>query len=95
MKASEALHNLGQSIWLDNITRELLDTGTLERYIDELSISGLNLESDDLRSRHHSQRIIRFGHSPAGEWGPFHRRIVLQPRYRRPDARCRFVRAHS
>jgi transaldolase len=41
MKATEALHNLGQSIWLDNITRELLDNGRLKRYIDELSVTGL------------------------------------------------------
>jgi transaldolase len=41
MKATQLLHNLGQSIWLDNITRELLDSGTLERYIDELSVTGL------------------------------------------------------
>jgi transaldolase len=41
MKATEALHNLGQSIWLDNITRELLDSGTLKRYIDEFSVTGL------------------------------------------------------
>ncbi|MBF6571533.1 MAG: transaldolase [Candidatus Binataceae bacterium] len=41
MKATQALHNLGQSIWLDNITRDLLDSGTLQRYIDELSVSGL------------------------------------------------------
>ena len=33
MKATQTLHNLGQSIWLDNITRELLDSGTLKRYI--------------------------------------------------------------
>jgi transaldolase len=41
MKATQALHDLGQSIWLDNITRELLDSGTLLRYIDELSVTGL------------------------------------------------------
>src|SRR5271155_4409918 len=41
MKATEALHNLGQSIWLDNITRDLLDSGTLKRYIDEWSVTGL------------------------------------------------------
>jgi transaldolase len=41
MMATEELHNLGQSIWLDNITRDLLDSGTLRRYIDELSVSGL------------------------------------------------------
>ena len=41
MKATELLHNLGQSLWLDNITRDLLDSGTLKRYIDELSVTGL------------------------------------------------------
>ena len=41
MKATQLLHNLGQSIWLDNITRDLLDQGTLKRYIDELSVTGL------------------------------------------------------
>ena len=41
MKATQSLHNLGQSIWLDNITRELLDSGTLKRYIDDLSVTGL------------------------------------------------------
>ena len=41
MKATQMLHNLGQSIWLDNITRELLDSGTLKRYIDDLSVTGL------------------------------------------------------
>jgi len=41
MKATELLHNLGQSLWLDNITRDLLNSGTLERYIDELSVTGL------------------------------------------------------
>ena len=41
MKATQLLHDLGQSIWLDNITRDLLDSGTLKRYIDELSVTGL------------------------------------------------------
>jgi transaldolase len=41
MKATQLLHNLGQSIWLDNITRDLLDRGTLENYIKELSVTGL------------------------------------------------------
>ena len=40
-KATQQLHNLGQSIWLDNITRDLLNSGTLKRYIDELSVTGL------------------------------------------------------
>jgi transaldolase len=41
MKATQLLNNLGQSLWLDNITRDLLNTGTLKRYIDELSVTGL------------------------------------------------------
>jgi len=41
MKATQLLHNLGQSIWLDNITRDLLGSGTLKGYIDELSLTGL------------------------------------------------------
>jgi transaldolase len=41
MKATEILHERGQSLWLDNITRDLLETGTLARYIAELSVTGL------------------------------------------------------
>jgi len=41
MKATQTLHDQGQSLWLDNITRDLLQSGTLERYIDELSVTGL------------------------------------------------------
>jgi transaldolase len=39
--APKTLNRLGQSLWLDNITRDLLDSGTLKRYIDELSVTGL------------------------------------------------------
>jgi transaldolase len=41
MKPTAQLHDLGQSLWLDNITRALLTTGTLRRYVDQLSITGL------------------------------------------------------
>jgi transaldolase len=41
MKATQQLHDLGQSLWLDNITCELLSSGTLARYIQELSVTGL------------------------------------------------------
>ena len=41
MNATQQLHNLGQSLWLDNITRDLLNNGTLEHYIAELAITGL------------------------------------------------------
>src|SRR6202046_2871508 len=41
MKPTKTLHNLGQSLWLDNITRNLVNSGTLHRYIDEFSVTGL------------------------------------------------------
>ncbi|MBV8130833.1 MAG: hypothetical protein JO114_24545 [Planctomycetaceae bacterium] len=41
MNATHRLHEAGQSLWLDNITRRLLTSGTLRRYIDEFSITGL------------------------------------------------------
>src|SRR5271165_4681629 len=41
MKATQLLHDLGQSLWLDNITRDLLNSGALRGYIDELSVTGL------------------------------------------------------
>jgi transaldolase len=41
MKPTQTLHDLGQSIWLDNITRNLLSSGGLRRYIDEFSVTGL------------------------------------------------------
>jgi len=41
MSITAALHDLGQSLWLDNITREILDNGTLRRYLADLSVTGL------------------------------------------------------
>jgi len=41
MTATRTLQELGQSLWLDNVTRALLDSGTLQRYIDRLSVTGL------------------------------------------------------
>jgi len=41
MKITQQLHDLGQRIWLDNITRDLLNSGSLQRYITELSVTGL------------------------------------------------------
>lgn len=40
-KVTELLYQMGQSLWLDNITRDLLDSGTLQKYINELSVTGL------------------------------------------------------
>jgi transaldolase len=41
MSMTRKLHDLGQSLWLDNITRGILDNGTLRRYIEEYSVTGL------------------------------------------------------
>jgi transaldolase len=41
MKATQLLHNFEQSIWLNNITCDLLESGTLKSYIDDLSVPGL------------------------------------------------------
>ena len=41
MKPTQKLHDLGQSLWLDNITRTMLDDGTLEGYINDFSVTGL------------------------------------------------------
>ncbi len=41
MNSTQQLHDLGQSLWLDNITRELLTSGTLSRYVRELAVTGL------------------------------------------------------
>jgi transaldolase len=41
MNPTRTLHDLGQSLWLDNITRDLLDSGTLQRYVTEFSVTGL------------------------------------------------------
>jgi transaldolase len=41
MKATQVLSDLGQSLWLDNITRKMLKTGVLERYVEEMSVTGL------------------------------------------------------
>lgn len=41
MKATQALHEQGQSLWLDNITRSMLDSGQIARYIEEYSVTGL------------------------------------------------------
>jgi transaldolase len=41
VKPTEALHDLGQSLWIDDITRDMLDSGTLKKYIDDFSVTGL------------------------------------------------------
>jgi transaldolase len=41
MNPTRRLHELGQSLWLDNITRGLLTSGTLARYVSDYSVTGL------------------------------------------------------
>src|SRR6516225_9502995 len=73
MKPTQALHELGQSLWLDNITRDILDNGALKRYIDELSVTGLtsNPTIFDLAIKHSESydAAIREGlaHGTSGE----------------------------
>ena len=64
MKATEQLHRLGQSLWLDNITRGLLTSGTLERYIRELSITGLTSNPSIF------DHAIRNARAPRRSWHP-------------------------
>ena len=56
MKATAKLQELGQSLWLDNITREMLDSGQLQRYIDEFSITGSCMNSSQSCRRWHAVR---------------------------------------
>ena len=53
MKATKLLHDLGQSLWLDNITRDLLQSGTLAALHRRALGDRAHVESDDLRPRHH------------------------------------------
>jgi hypothetical protein len=59
IKATQLLHDLGQSLWLDNITRDLLDSGTLQLYIDELSVTGLTRIGPYPRTRQHGRASTR------------------------------------
>ncbi len=71
MNATKQLHDLGQSLWLDNITRDLLTSGTLKRYIDELSVSGLTSNptifdqaiSNSTAYDEEIRRLVKLGHS--------------------------------
>jgi transaldolase len=56
-KATQKLHDLGQSIWLDNISRALLTTGTLERYAKEWSVTGPTFLFDF--SRHQEGHMLQ------------------------------------
>ena len=61
MNATRLLHERGQSLWLDNITRGLLTNGTLGRYIATSTLRGdrAHLEPDDLRAGDRQVRLLR------------------------------------
>ena len=65
LNATAALHDLGQSLWLDNITRDLLDSGTLKHYIEHLSVTGLasnpTIFDHALKTSHAYDRAIHDG----------------------------------
>ncbi|MGB8331995.1 MAG: transaldolase [Polyangiales bacterium] len=68
MKPTSKLRELGQSLWLDNITRELLTSGTLERYIDDFSVTGLTsnptiFDHAIKNSTSYDEEIRRNGHA--------------------------------
>ena len=58
MKPTKKLHDLGQSLWLDNITRELLNSGTLQALHRRALGDRAHLESDDLRPRDQEQHDL-------------------------------------
>ncbi|HUI28364.1 MAG TPA: transaldolase [Candidatus Kryptonia bacterium] len=72
MKPTQKLHDAGQSLWLDNITRALLTSGGLKRYIDELSVTGLTsnptIFDQAIKNSHDYDAAIR-DHTAAGKSG--------------------------
>lgn len=76
MTPTQKLHDLGQSLWLDNITRELLNSGTLKRYIDDLAVTGLTsnptiFDNAIKNSAMYDQDIARGASSEDSEEGLF------------------------
>ena len=93
MTSTRALNAAGQSLWLDNITRPMLDDGTLAGYIDELSVTGPDLEPDDLRQGDRpARRLRRPDRRGRREPGLARRGGLLRARDRRPAPRRRRVR---
>ncbi len=86
MNATQRLHEAGQSLWLDNITRRLLTSGTLRRYIDEFSITGLTsnptIFDHAIKNSRDYDDAIRRGLKEGQVW----RGLVLRPRARGPHA---------
>src|SRR6202012_1553588 len=75
MKATQKLHELGQSLWVDNITRPMLSEGTLKGYIDELSVTGLTSNPSIFEKAigdgdAYDQQVAELSGSAAAEEGP-------------------------
>ena len=75
MKATQKLHELGQSLWVDNITRPMLSEGTLKGYIDELSVTGLTSNPSIFEKAigdgdAYDQQVSELSGSAAAEEGP-------------------------
>ena len=81
IRVTEKLHEMGQSLWLDNITRGLLSSGTLESYIRDLSVAGLTsnptIFDDAIKNSHDHDDAIRL---PAAAEGAVDRRRACQKR---------------
>ena len=78
MKPTQQLHDLGQSLWLDNITRDLLNNGTLKSYIDDLSVTGLTSNPTIFDQAIKKKLVLRFGHPRRYRPRAFWRGIVLR-----------------
>ena len=72
MNPTQKLHDLGQSLWLDNISRDMLNNGTLKRYIDELSVTGLTS----------NPRMVSVGRVPGPSLRPLRPAAAVQADHR-------------
>ncbi len=84
MKPTQALHDLGQSLWLDNITRDILNNGTLQRYINELSVTGLTSNPTIFDQAIKKSASYDTGHQRRAGQRQSRRGAVLRPCARRP-----------
>ena len=77
MTATQELHNLGQSLWLDNITRDSPDNRTLKRYIDEFSITALTSNPTIFKHAISKSQFLRRGNWPPAIIRTFRRGAFL------------------
>jgi transaldolase len=59
MKPTQKLHDLGQSLWLDNITRDVLNNGKLRQYRDEPFVTGLISANESFRDNRRTTDYAR------------------------------------